>query len=48
MVKYTESEIIVANAAKEIEDGDLVVIGQGIPMAAGSSRGPRTPHGASS
>ncbi|MGQ9475431.1 MAG: CoA-transferase subunit beta [Actinomycetota bacterium] len=35
MVKYTESEIIVANAAKEIEDGDIVVIGQGIPMAAG-------------
>jgi len=35
MVKYTESEIIVANAAKEIEDEDLVVIGQGIPMAAG-------------
>ena len=35
MVKYTEAEIIVANAAKEIEDGDIVVIGQGIPMAAG-------------
>lgn len=35
MVKYTESEIIVANAAREIEDGDIVVIGQGIPMAAG-------------
>ncbi|NPV59346.1 MAG: hypothetical protein HPY75_06750 [Actinobacteria bacterium] len=34
-VKYTEAEIIVANAAKEIEDGDIVVIGQGIPMAAG-------------
>ncbi len=34
-VRYTESEIIVANAAKEIEDGDIVVIGQGIPMAAG-------------
>lgn len=35
MVKYTEAEIIVANAAREIEDGDIVVIGQGIPMAAG-------------
>lgn len=35
MVRYTESEIIVANAAREIEDGDIVVIGQGIPMAAG-------------
>lgn len=35
MVKYTEPEIIVSNAAREIEDGDIVVIGQGIPMAAG-------------
>ncbi len=35
MARYTEAEIIVANAAKEIEDGDLVAIGQGIPMAAG-------------
>lgn len=35
MVRYTESEIIVANAAREIEDNDIVVIGQGIPMAAG-------------
>lgn len=35
MAKYTEAEIIVANAAREIEDGDIVVIGQGIPMAAG-------------
>jgi len=35
MVRYTESEIIVANAAREIKDGDIVVIGQGIPMAAG-------------
>lgn len=35
MVKYTEADIIVAHAAKEIKDGDIVVIGQGIPMAAG-------------
>ena len=35
MVKYTEAEIIIANAAKEIADGDIVVIGQGIPMTAG-------------
>jgi glutaconate CoA-transferase, subunit B len=35
MVKYTEAEIIVSNAAREIEDGDIVAIGQGIPMAAG-------------
>ncbi|MFW6113735.1 MAG: CoA-transferase subunit beta [Actinomycetota bacterium] len=35
MVKYTEPEIIVANAAREIKDSDIVVIGQGIPMAAG-------------
>lgn len=35
MVRYTESDIIIANAAKEIADGDIVVIGQGIPMTAG-------------
>ena len=35
MVRYTEPEIIVSNASKEIEDGDIVAIGQGIPMAAG-------------
>ncbi|MDY6795161.1 MAG: CoA-transferase [Actinomycetota bacterium] len=35
MVKYTEPEIIVANAAREIKDRDIVVIGHGIPMAAG-------------
>ena len=35
MVRYTMPEILVTSAAKEIEDGDLVIIGQGIPMAAG-------------
>ncbi len=45
MVKYTEAEIIVANAAREIEDGDIVVIGQGIPMAAGVlAKATHAPH----
>jgi glutaconate CoA-transferase subunit B len=45
VVKYTESEIIVANAAKEIVDGDIVVIGQGIPMAAGVlAKATHAPH----
>lgn len=45
MVKYTEAEIIVANAAREIEDGDIVAIGQGIPMAAGVlAKATHAPH----
>jgi glutaconate CoA-transferase subunit B len=35
MASYTETELIISNAAKEIKDGDIVAIGQGIPMAAG-------------
>jgi glutaconate CoA-transferase subunit B len=35
MAKYTLSELIISRAAKEIEDGQMVVIGQGIAMAAG-------------
>ncbi len=35
MVKYTISELIVSRAAKEIKDGEMVVIGQGIAMGAG-------------
>ena len=34
-VKYTLDELIVFRAAQEIQDGEIVVIGQGIPMAAG-------------
>lgn len=34
-IKYTIDELIVARAAKEINDNEMVVIGQGIPMAAG-------------
>ncbi len=34
-VKYTIDELIVSRAAKEIRDNEMVVIGQGIPMAAG-------------
>jgi glutaconate CoA-transferase subunit B len=34
-VKYTIDELIVSRAAKEIKDNEMVVIGQGIPMAAG-------------
>ncbi len=34
-VKYTLDELIVYRAAQEIRDGEIVVIGQGIPMAAG-------------
>ncbi len=34
-VKYTWDELIVYRAAQEIRDGEIVVIGQGIPMAAG-------------
>jgi len=34
-VQYTLDELIVYRAAQEIRDGEIVVIGQGIPMAAG-------------
>jgi len=34
-IKYTKDELIVYRAAQEINDGEMVVIGQGIPMAAG-------------
>ncbi|MGW8320542.1 MAG: CoA-transferase, partial [Thermodesulfobacteriota bacterium] len=34
-VKYTLDELIVFRAAQEIHDREIVVIGQGIPMAAG-------------
>ena len=34
-IKYTLNELIVCRAAQEISDGEMVVIGQGIPMAAG-------------
>ncbi len=34
-IKYTLNELIVCRAAREINDGEMVVIGQGIPMAAG-------------
>ncbi len=34
-VKYTLEELIVYHTAQEIGDGEIVVIGQGIPMAAG-------------
>ncbi len=34
-IKYTLDELIVFRASKEINDGEMVVIGQGIPMAAG-------------
>jgi len=34
-VKYTLDELIVYRAAREINDHEMVVIGQGIPMAAG-------------
>jgi glutaconate CoA-transferase subunit B len=34
-VRYTRDELIVYRAAQEIRDGEIVVIGQGIPMAAG-------------
>ena len=34
-VRYTLDELIVFRAAQEIRDGEIVVIGQGIPMAAG-------------
>ena len=34
-VKYTIDELIVSRASKEIRDNEMVVIGQGIPMAAG-------------
>ncbi len=34
-LKYTLDELIVHRAAQEIRDGEIVVIGQGIPMAAG-------------
>jgi glutaconate CoA-transferase subunit B len=34
-VHYTLDELIVYRAAQEIRDGEIVVIGQGIPMAAG-------------
>jgi len=32
---YTINELIVSRAAKELRDNELVVIGQGIAMAAG-------------
>jgi len=34
-INYTIDELIVTRAAKEIRDNEMVVIGQGIPMAAG-------------
>lgn len=34
-IKYSIDELIVARAAREINDGEMVVIGQGMPMAAG-------------
>lgn len=34
-IKYTLDELIVYRAAQEIKDSEMVVIGQGIPMAAG-------------
>ncbi len=34
-LNYTLDELIVYRAAQEIQDGEIVVIGQGIPMAAG-------------
>jgi len=35
MADYTVSELILSRAAKEIHDGEMVVIGQGIAMGAG-------------
>ncbi len=35
-MKYRRIELLVLTASKEIKDGDVVVIGQGIPMAAGA------------
>ncbi|MBU3917377.1 glutaconate CoA-transferase [bacterium] len=35
MANYTISELIVSRASKEIKDGEMVVIGQGIAMGAG-------------
>ncbi|MBU2511151.1 glutaconate CoA-transferase [bacterium] len=35
MADYTISELILSRAAKEIKDGEMVVIGQGIAMGAG-------------
>lgn len=34
-IRYTIDELIVYRASLEIKDGEMVVIGQGIPMAAG-------------
>ncbi|MBN2283659.1 MAG: hypothetical protein JXO48_07190 [Deltaproteobacteria bacterium] len=34
-IRYTIDELIVYRASQEINDGEMVVIGQGIPMAAG-------------
>lgn len=44
-VRYTRDELIVYRAAQEIRDGEIVVIGQGIPMAAGVlARRTHAPH----
>ena len=36
MVKYMRVELLVLTAGKEIKDGEICIIGQGIPMAAGA------------
>ena len=35
-MKYRRAELLVLSAAKEIKDGEMCVIGQGVPMAAGA------------
>ena len=35
-MKYRRAELLVLTAAKEIKDGEMCVIGQGVPMAAGA------------
>lgn len=34
MTEYTRSEVMVANAAKELDDGDIVFVGVGLPTIA--------------
>ena len=35
-MKYMRIELLIITASKEIKDGELCVIGQGIPFAAGA------------
>ena len=35
-MKYMRIELLILTASREINDYDIVVIGQGIPMAAGA------------